>query len=84
MMAVGLGFTVANSRRDRIDVVNQRAEARSEAYERAADVRQASVAYPPVERATPVASWPEKVRAQDRSDLPLVEKDAVGSTGPRI
>lgn len=31
VMALGLGFTVANSRRDRIDVVNQRAEARSEA-----------------------------------------------------
>ncbi len=35
VMALGLGFTVANSRRDRIDVVNQRAEARSEADERA-------------------------------------------------
>ncbi len=33
--ALGLGFTVANSRRDRIDVVNQRAEARSEADDRA-------------------------------------------------
>ena len=31
VMALGLGFTVANSRRDRIDVVNQRAEARSDA-----------------------------------------------------
>jgi hypothetical protein len=29
VMAVGLGFTVANSRRNRIDVVNQRAEDRS-------------------------------------------------------
>lgn len=28
VMALGLGFTIANSRRDRIDVVNQRAEAR--------------------------------------------------------
>lgn len=26
VMAVGLGYTVANSRRDRIDVLNQRAE----------------------------------------------------------
>jgi hypothetical protein len=26
VMALGLGFTIANSRRDRIDVVNQRAE----------------------------------------------------------
>jgi membrane protease YdiL (CAAX protease family) len=26
VMALGLGYTVANSRRDRIDVVNQRAE----------------------------------------------------------
>ncbi len=34
VMALGLGFTVANSRRDRIDVVNRRAEARSEADER--------------------------------------------------
>jgi hypothetical protein len=29
VMALGLGFTVANSRRDRIDVVNQRAETHS-------------------------------------------------------
>jgi hypothetical protein len=29
VMALGLGFTVANSRRDRIDVLNQRAEDRS-------------------------------------------------------
>jgi hypothetical protein len=28
VMALGLGFTLANSRRDRIDVVNQRAERR--------------------------------------------------------
>jgi hypothetical protein len=35
VIALGLGFTVANSRRDRIDVVNQRAEARSVADERA-------------------------------------------------
>ncbi len=28
LMALGLGFTVANSRRDRIGVVNQRAERR--------------------------------------------------------
>jgi hypothetical protein len=56
VMAVGLGFTVANSRRDRIDEVNQRAEARSEADERAAGVRQAPVEYPPVDRATHVAS----------------------------
>jgi hypothetical protein len=27
VMVLGLGFTIANSRRDRIDVVNQRAEA---------------------------------------------------------
>jgi hypothetical protein len=26
IMALGLGYTVANSRRDRIDVINQRAE----------------------------------------------------------
>ena len=26
VMALGLGFTVANSRRDRIDVLNQRAD----------------------------------------------------------
>ncbi len=31
VMALGLGFTVANSRRNRIDVVNQRAEERSDA-----------------------------------------------------
>ncbi len=31
VMALGLGFIVANSRRDRIDVVNQRADVRSEA-----------------------------------------------------
>jgi Flp pilus assembly protein TadB len=30
VMALGLGYTVANSRRDRIDVVNQRAEAQPE------------------------------------------------------
>jgi hypothetical protein len=30
VMALGLGYAVANSRRDRIDVVNQRAEAQSE------------------------------------------------------
>ena len=29
-MALGLGYTVANSRRDRIDVVNQRAEGQPE------------------------------------------------------
>ncbi len=29
VIALGLGYTVANSRRDRIDVVNQRAEGRS-------------------------------------------------------
>jgi hypothetical protein len=29
VMALGLGFTLANSRRNRIDVVNQRAEERS-------------------------------------------------------
>jgi hypothetical protein len=29
VMALGLGFAIANSRRDRIDVVNQRAEGRS-------------------------------------------------------
>lgn len=29
VMALGLGFTLANSRRNRIDVVNQRAEDRS-------------------------------------------------------
>ena len=29
VMALGLGFTFANSRRNRIDVVNQRAEERS-------------------------------------------------------
>jgi hypothetical protein len=34
VMALGLGFTVANSRRDRIDVVNQRADVRSEADDR--------------------------------------------------
>ncbi len=34
VMALGLGFTVANSRRDRTDVVNQRADARSEADDR--------------------------------------------------
>jgi hypothetical protein len=34
VMALGLGFTVANSRRDRIDVVNQRAERRSESDDR--------------------------------------------------
>jgi hypothetical protein len=32
VMALGLGFTVANSRRNRIDVVNQRAEERSDAF----------------------------------------------------
>jgi hypothetical protein len=31
VMALGLGFTIANSRRNRIDVVNQRAEERSDA-----------------------------------------------------
>ncbi len=31
VMALGLGFTLANSRRNRIDVVNQRAERRSDA-----------------------------------------------------
>jgi hypothetical protein len=31
VMALGLGFTLANSRRNRIDVVNQRAEDRSDA-----------------------------------------------------
>jgi hypothetical protein len=31
VMALGLGFTIANSRRNRIDVVNQRAEDRSDA-----------------------------------------------------
>ena len=31
VMALGLGFTLANSRRNRIDVVNQRAEERSDA-----------------------------------------------------
>jgi hypothetical protein len=30
VIALGLGYTVANSRRDRIDVVNQRAEAQPE------------------------------------------------------
>jgi type III secretory pathway component EscV len=35
VMALGLGFTVANSRRDRVDVVNQRADVRSEADDRA-------------------------------------------------
>ena len=30
VMALGLGFTIANSRRNRIDVVNQRAEERSD------------------------------------------------------
>ena len=34
VMALGLGFTLANSRRNRIDVVNQRAELRSEAEDR--------------------------------------------------
>ncbi len=34
VMALGLGFTVANSRRDRIDVVNQRAEGRSASDDR--------------------------------------------------
>jgi hypothetical protein len=29
VMALGLGFTIANSRRDRIDVLNQRVEDRS-------------------------------------------------------
>ncbi len=33
-MALGLGFTLANSRRNRIDVVNQRAERRSDAEDR--------------------------------------------------
>jgi hypothetical protein len=28
IMALGLGYTVANSRRDRVDVINQRAEGR--------------------------------------------------------
>ena len=30
VLALGLGYTVANSRRDRIDVVNQRAERQQE------------------------------------------------------
>ena len=34
VMALGLGFTLANSRRNRIDVVNQRAERRSDAENR--------------------------------------------------
>jgi hypothetical protein len=34
VMALGLGFTLANSRRNRIDVVNQRAERRSDAEDR--------------------------------------------------
>jgi hypothetical protein len=34
VMALGLGFTLANSRRNRIDVENQRAERRSEAEDR--------------------------------------------------
>ena len=34
VMALGLGFTLANSRRNRIDVVNQRAEQRSDAEDR--------------------------------------------------
>lgn len=29
VMAVGIGFTIANSRRDRLDIVNRRAERRS-------------------------------------------------------
>jgi hypothetical protein len=83
VMALGLGFTVANSRRDRIDVVNQRAEARSEADDRATGVRQGSVEYSFADRATHVASWPEKVRAQNTTALRVVEKDAVGGAGPR-
>jgi hypothetical protein len=34
VMTLGLGFTLANSRRNRIDVVNQRAERRSDAENR--------------------------------------------------
>ena len=38
VIALGLGFIVANSRRDRIDIVNQRAERRSDAQEPTARV----------------------------------------------
>jgi type IV secretory pathway VirB2 component (pilin) len=34
VMALGLGFTVVNSRRNRVDVVNHRAERRSDAEDR--------------------------------------------------